>query len=456
MKTLQLLLAAAALNAHAQLELDSFNPAPGLTVYATVVQTDGKIVIGGDFTTLAPNGGATVTRRHIARLNPDGSVDESFNPNADARVLTLALQSDGKILAGGVFTTIGGQTRNHIARLDPSSGLADAFDPNANLDVNAIVVQPDGNILVGGNFTGLGPNGGTTVLRERIARVNEDGMLDSAFGLDIGANNAVFAIALHPNGTVMVGGLFTSINGKPRSNIAQLSPTSGAPTAFDVGAMTGPLFFSVNAIAVQTNGSVVAVGSFTGIHGETRNRIARFDSTTGALDSFNPNANNNLFSVAIQADGKILVGGGFSGANSIGGATRRGFVRLDPLTGAADSFDPNPNGPAYAIVPMADGRLLLGGAFTQFAANGGPTVTRKSMARFGPPAQPLLSIQQISSTNMVLSWPTNFTGYTLQANTDLNPGFWSGVTSTPAVKGTNNVVTNSAAAQARFFRLTKP
>ncbi len=60
------------------------------------------------------------------------------------------MQADGKILAGGHFTSIGGQTRNRIARLDPTTGLADSFDPNANGGVYAIAVQADGKILAGG------------------------------------------------------------------------------------------------------------------------------------------------------------------------------------------------------------------------------------------------------------------------------------------------------------------
>ena len=65
--------------------------------------------------------------------------------------------------------------------------------------------------------------------------------------------------------------------------------------------------------------------------------------TTGLADSFNPNANGVVRSIAVQADGKILVGRRFLGANSIGGQTRNYIARLDPTTGVADSFDPNAN-----------------------------------------------------------------------------------------------------------------
>src|SRR4029077_14709816 len=122
-------------------------------VRVLVAQPDGKILIGGDFTTLSPNGGAAVTRNHIARLNPDGTLDTAFDPNANGEVDTIAVQTDGKILAGGFFSTIGGQTRNNISRLDATTGLADSFNPNANDLVDSIAVQGDGKILVGGAFT---------------------------------------------------------------------------------------------------------------------------------------------------------------------------------------------------------------------------------------------------------------------------------------------------------------
>ncbi|MFZ3374823.1 MAG: delta-60 repeat domain-containing protein, partial [Chthoniobacterales bacterium] len=129
-----------------QSALDGFDPNANGVVRVVVVQPDGKILIGGDFTTLSPNGGVTVTRNGIARLNPDGALDTAFNPNANNVVFSIAVQTDGKILAGGLFhgaNSIGGQTRNYIARLDATTGLADSFDPNANGAVYSIAVQAD-------------------------------------------------------------------------------------------------------------------------------------------------------------------------------------------------------------------------------------------------------------------------------------------------------------------------
>ncbi len=117
-----------------QSALDGFDPNADGNIRTVVVQPDGKILIGGDFTMLSPNGGTPVMRNRIARLNPDGTLDTAFNPNAGGPVTSIALQADGKILVGGDFNgtnSIGGETRNRIARLDAATGLADSFDPNA-------------------------------------------------------------------------------------------------------------------------------------------------------------------------------------------------------------------------------------------------------------------------------------------------------------------------------------
>src|SRR5437588_12321117 len=130
-----LTLAGGAAAVRGQSALDGYDPNANSTVFVVVVQQDGKTLIGGAFTTLSPNGGATVTRNRIARLNPDGTLDTAFNPNASGTNCTIhaiAVQADGKVVVGGNFTSIGGQMRNNIARLDPITGSADSFDPNAS------------------------------------------------------------------------------------------------------------------------------------------------------------------------------------------------------------------------------------------------------------------------------------------------------------------------------------
>src|SRR5438045_9774070 len=147
--------AGAAATARGQSALDGFDPNANNDIRVVVMQPDGKILIGVHCTTLAPNGGAVVTRNHIARLNPDGTLDTAFDPNADDAVYSIAVQADGKILAGGFFGNIGGQTRNYIARLDATTGAADSFDPNANNVVNSIAVQARKRVVEGENLTDI-------------------------------------------------------------------------------------------------------------------------------------------------------------------------------------------------------------------------------------------------------------------------------------------------------------
>ena len=352
----------------AQSALDGFDPNANSLVNVVVLQPDGKILIGGAFTTLSPNGGPSVTRNRIARLNPDGTLDTAFNPNASGTVWSIAVQADGKILVGGEFITIGGQARSRIARLDAASGLADSFDPNANNTVRSIVEQPDGKILAGGAFTSIG---GQT--RNRVARLDATtGVADS---FNPNANNLVLGIVAQPGGKILVGGFFTTIGGQTRNNIARLDAGTGLADSFDPNA-NNPVF----AIATQADGKILAGGAFTTIGGQTRNHVARLDPATGLADSFNPNANDLVYTIVPQPDGQILVGGALN-LSTIGGQTRNRIARLNPITGLADSFDPNANNEVFAIAVQPDGKVLAGGAFLSVAPNGGAVVPRNRIAR---------------------------------------------------------------------------
>jgi uncharacterized delta-60 repeat protein len=182
------------------------------------VQADGKILTGGAFTSVAPNGGVSVTRNRIARLERDGSLDQTLNLNMVGNYVdAIAVQTDGKIIIGGNFSVILGLARNRIARLNADGTLDAAFDPNANDDVSSVAVQSDGKILMGGLFTNIG---GQTQ-RNRIARLNSDGSVDTTF--DPNADGVVHSIAPQPNGKILVGGGFTIIGGQTRNGFARLN-----------------------------------------------------------------------------------------------------------------------------------------------------------------------------------------------------------------------------------------
>jgi uncharacterized delta-60 repeat protein len=129
-------------------------------VNALALQPDGKIVVGGSFTALGAQ-----TRNYIGRLNADGTLDTGFNPGASGvcapYVYALAVQADGKIIVGGGFTTLGGQTRNCLGRLNADGTLDSTFNTGVSRSiycplVYSLGVTVDGKVLVGGPFTGLG------------------------------------------------------------------------------------------------------------------------------------------------------------------------------------------------------------------------------------------------------------------------------------------------------------
>ena len=282
-----------------------------------MVQTDGKILAGGAFDTI---GGQA--RNYIARLDAVTGLADSFNPHASNSVQSIALQPDGKILVGGLFGDIGNQIRRQIARLDATTGLADSFAANLSphtTGVPSIAMQADGKVLVGGDFTTVAPSGGASITRNYIARLETDGRVDQALISPV--ETVVYATAAQPDGKILIGGLFSTVLGVTRNNIARLNTDGTLDTAFNPNA-DGVVF----SIAVQPDGKILVGGGFTVIGGQTRNSIARLDATTGAADAFDPNPNAGVVSIAVQADGKILVGGHFM---SIGGQPRNRIARLD-------------------------------------------------------------------------------------------------------------------------------
>ncbi len=354
-----------------QSALDGFDPNANGPVFVVVVQPDGKILLGGGFSTLSPNGGPAVTRNHIARLNADGTLDNAFDPNANGFVNAIALQADGKVLVGGSFNglnSIGGQTRDFIARLDPTTGLADSFDVHANAPVNAIAVQADGRILVGGQFDFIG---GT--FRTIMARLDPTTGLADSF--DPHPSAVVNSIVVQPDGKILAAGSFATIGGQTRNRLARLDASTGLADSFDPNPDD-----AVGPIAIQADGKILVGGHFHQIGGEARNLIARLDPMNGAADSFDPHAFHsnpgigaNVASIAIQADGKILAGGNFTG---IGGQMRNYIARLDATTGLADSFNPSANDLVISIALQADGKILAGGIFFNIGGQ-----TRNHIAR---------------------------------------------------------------------------
>ena len=370
----------------------SFNPGANFGVFALALQADAKIVVGGSFTTLGGGGTGTTTRNGIGRLNVNGSLDASFNPGTDDSVFALAVQADDKIVVGGFFATLGGggtgtTARNNIGRLNADGSLDSSFNPGADDLINTLVVQADGRILAGGFFSTLGGGGTGTFLRSKIGRLRPDGVIDTSF--DPGANNSVFALAVQPDDKILVGGTFTALGGgstgiTTRNRIARVNPDATLDAHFDPGANG-----AVNALAVQADSKVVVGGAFTTLGGggtgtNTRNKIGRL-SADGTFDGFNPGANGAVNALAMQADGRVLVGGDFTIIDTI---TRNFIARLNVGGAIHSSFDPGANNGVSAFAIQADGKIVVGGTFTTLGGGGTGSITRNNIGRLNADGTP--------------------------------------------------------------------
>jgi uncharacterized delta-60 repeat protein len=353
-----------------------------ISVSSLAIQSNGQILVGGAFNTL--NG---VTTNSLVRLNADGTVDTTFSTNlgtgfASGGVNSLAIQSDGKILVGGAFFTLNGVTRNRLVRLNADGTVDTAFYSNLGTgfdgQVTSLVVQSDGKILVGGFFTSL--NG---VTRLFLVRLNANGTEDTAFYTNLGAgfNSIVTSLAIQSNGQILVGGFFTSLNGVTRNRLVRLNSTGTVDTTFSTNLGTG-FNSSVRAIAIQSNGQILVGGFFTTLNDVTRNRLVRLNSTGTVDTAFYTNLGtgfaNSVNSLAIQSDGKILVGGDFATLN---GTTRNRLVRLNSNGTVDTAFYTNlgagfTSGGVNSLAIQSDGKILAGGVFTSL--NG---ATRVCLAR---------------------------------------------------------------------------
>ncbi len=375
-------------------DLDPLNAAlVGGSVMGSAVQPDGKTIIVGYFTSVLG-----VPRNRIARLNADGTLDMGFDPKPDGVIQALAVQADGKVLIGGGFTTFqpngaaaATARQNSIVRLNADGTLDMGFDPpKPDSGVLSIAVQADGKVLLGGYFTTLQPNGaGAAIRRQYIARVNADGTLDTGF--DPKPNDYVYTLAVQEDGKVLLGGHFTTLqpNGAGATTARQRIARVNADGTLDMG-FDPKVNGSVHNVAVQADGKVLLGGFFSTLQpngagtATARNNIARVNAD-GTLDpGFDPKPNGSVHSVAVQADGKLLLGGQFTNLpNGAGTPIVRQFIARVNADGTLDSgFDPRANSFVYTVALQADGKLQLGGDFTTLRPNGAGTATpRHKFAR---------------------------------------------------------------------------
>jgi uncharacterized delta-60 repeat protein len=339
------------------------------TVRTITKQFDGKILVGGDFTLYG-----STSCNYIARLNSDGSYDSTFSIGTafNARVRAIAVQNDGKILVGGDFTTYQGTTYNYLIRLN-STGLVDStFNLGTGPEniVNTIVLQVDQKILIGGEFDDYNLNSSG-----KIARLTSAGFYDTSFDTEfLGFNNTVYTIALQVDGSMYVGGDFTDYDGATYSKIARLTTDGLIDASFSVDAGFNN---SVYYIRILNNLNILVTGAFTLYKTVPNNRIIEL-TYNGSIASttYGSGFNNSVRKSVVELSGNYLIGGDFTTYNS----SNTNYITRLNSNGTVSTNYPFPtttfNGSIYDIFVENPSNYLVGGNFTTYNGSSANYITR--------------------------------------------------------------------------------
>lgn len=264
--------------------------------YTVTLQGDGKVLVGGDY----PGSG-------LIRLLPNGGVDGSYGGVTNSRVYCMHLRTDGRLLIGGAFSTVNGQPRLSLARLDPDGTTDSSFTTLADSAPFAMAAQSDGKVVLGGGFVSVGG-----VAAPRLARLNVDGSVDTGFLPPASPNGDVFVIHVLPDGRILIGGSFTSLGGELHNRIARLLPDGSLDPSFTLS-----LNGAVRSVSRMPNGELVIGGDFTTADTLTRKGLVRLRTDDSIDTTFAPNVDGAVYSTTVQGDGAIVVGGDFSRVNGI-------------------------------------------------------------------------------------------------------------------------------------------
>jgi uncharacterized delta-60 repeat protein len=245
------------------------------------IQNDGKILIGGDFTGYTSNS-ITYPRSSLVRLNSDGTVDTSFNigtgfknPLTNGLVFEIDVQSDGKILVGGTFSTYNGTTVGSIVRLNSDGSIDTSFInySSAGNTVTSIITLSNSKILVAG--TNQKYNG---VDRGLIVRLNSDGGLDNTFIKTItglSSNQIISTMKVNSDGTILVAGEDLNAPSITNAEMLKLNSDGSLDTTFISGFSTGG---RIRNIELQSDGKIIVGGNFTTYNGLSVGRIVKLNS----------------------------------------------------------------------------------------------------------------------------------------------------------------------------------
>lgn len=352
----------------------TFTPGTAANNYISesVVLNDGKILISGNFTSY---NGTSLNR--LAKLNSNGTVDGSFNigTGANNQISAIAVQNDGKIIVGGSFTSFAGNSVTRIARLNSNGSFDATFSTGSgfNSTIYDIAVQNDGKIIIAGNFTNYN---GTAA--NRLVRLNSDGSIDGTFNIGTAASSWVYSIIIQNDNKIIIGGGFASFNGVAKNKIVRLNTNGSIDGSFTTLNFGGSSAY-VYSLLLQNDGKIVVAGGFNSYNSVSKGRIIRLN-TDGSLDAgfTGTGANNTIYTTAITDNNKIIVGGAFTTFN---GTTQGRLTKL-LSNGTIDTLFSNaigtavPSNTIYTTRIQSNQNLIIGGGFTSYNGTSVNRITR--------------------------------------------------------------------------------
>jgi len=311
-------------------------------VSAIVPTTTGGFVAGGRFVRIG-----AVRRPGLVWISADGTVDASIvPPHFDGPIEALAWGADGKLWVGGIFANVGGNRVHSLVRLNADGTVDTTFNTNLVAgEVKRICVLPNGKLVLGGVFGILG-----------VVRLNADGSIDTSFSSKL--NASLGDLGVQSDGRVIVGSWIDSAD----PGVVRLNMDGSIDSTFPVLKTD----YVPQVVTVASDDTIYVGAGFATIGAQAIASVAHV-SRDGVVDTnFSPQVGfpgatfpGIVNTVAIQADGKILIGGVF---DSVNGTPRNGVARLR-TDGSVDlTFAPttpaSTNGSAFAV--LGNGRIALG------------------------------------------------------------------------------------------------
>ncbi len=322
----------------------------GYDIAAIALESDGKIIIGGDFYSV--NGNAC---SNIAVLKTDGSFDATFNAGgagADNSVSSIVVQADGKIVIGGFFANYNTTSSSCIIRLNPDGSVDTGFLSGSGFgeaSVQALALESDGKIIVGGSFGSY--NNSQSTLYD-IVRLNTDGTLDSSFSADADIEQ-IYNLTLQSNGQIVISAYFNSLG---RQAVVRLDATGAIDPTFTFTADDT----YVRALVAQPDDKILVGGDFYFVNSVPRAAIARLNAD-GSLDTtFDPSvgANGEVQQIELRPDGEIFVAGAFNGISNASRAQLAllyGVNKPGTVAFSASSYNVNEAGGSVQLMVQRTG-----------------------------------------------------------------------------------------------------